>query len=190
AGFHECIAGQCEGRVGVQLSTSANPPDEAQGGSAPARRGIAPGASALAASAQALDLVVREGGCTAEAALLQLEIAPADRAAVRAIHTGTLRWYLRLAPLLDTLLKPGQSMPPAVRAVLLCALHQIEYSRAPAASVVNIAVDAVRLLGRDSAAGFVNALLRRYLREHDALVARIDRSEPARLAHPRWLLKA
>lgn len=134
--------------------------------------------------------MVREGGCTAEAALQQVNIAPADRAAVRAIHSGTLRWYLRLAPLVETLLKPGQRMPPAVRAVLTCALHQIEYSRAPPASAVNIAVDAVRVLGRDSAAGFVNALLRRYLREREALVARIDRSEPARLAHPRWLLKA
>ncbi len=152
--------------------------------------GVAPGAIALAAAAQALDLVVREGGCTAEAALLQVDIPPAERGAVRAIHTGTLRWYLRLAPLVETLLKPGQRMPPAVRAVLTCALHQLEYSRAPAASAVNIAVDAVRVLGRDSAAGFVNALLRRYLRERDALVARIDRSEPARLAHPRWLIRA
>ncbi|MFO7324848.1 MAG: 16S rRNA (cytosine(967)-C(5))-methyltransferase RsmB [Pseudomonadota bacterium] len=157
---------------------------------APPRRGIAPGATALAAAAQALDAVVREGGCTAEAALQQVNIDAADRGAVRAIHAGALRWYLRLAPLVDGLLDPGQRMPPAVRAVLTCALHQIEYSRAPAASVVNIAVDAVRVLGRENAAGFVNALLRRYLRERDALIARVDRSEAARLAHPRWLLKA
>jgi 16S rRNA (cytosine967-C5)-methyltransferase len=157
---------------------------------APARKGIAPGATALAAAAQALDAVVREGGCTAETALQQLDIDAADRGAVRAIHAGALRWYLRLAPLVDGLLEPGQRMPAQVRAVLTCALHQIEYSRAPAASVVNIAVDAVRVLGRENAAGFVNALLRRYLRERDELVARVDRSEAARLAHPRWLLKA
>jgi 16S rRNA (cytosine967-C5)-methyltransferase len=77
-----------------------------------------------------------------------------------------------------------------VRAILTVALHQIEFSRAPAASVVNIAVDAVKLAGQGSASGFVNALLRRYLRERDDIVARFDRSEPARLAHPRWLLKA
>jgi 16S rRNA (cytosine967-C5)-methyltransferase len=156
----------------------------------PARRGIAPGANALAAAAQALDAVVREGGCTAETALQQLTVDAADCGAVRAIHAGALRWYLRLAPLVDGLLEPGQRVPPLVRAVLICALHQIEYSRAPAASVVNIAVDAVRVLGRDHAAGFVNALLRRYLRERDALVARVDLREPARLAHPRWLLQA
>jgi 16S rRNA (cytosine967-C5)-methyltransferase len=56
--------------------------------------------------------------------------------------------------------------------------------------VVNIAVDAVRVLGRANASGFVNALLRRFLRERAALLAHIDGSEPARLAHPRWLLKA
>jgi 16S rRNA (cytosine967-C5)-methyltransferase len=151
---------------------------------------VAPGAAVLALAAQALRFVVREGGCTAEAALQQLAIDPADRGAVRAIHTGTLRWYLRLAPALDALLTPGQRMPQEVAAVLIVALHQIEYSRAPAASVVNIAVDAVRVLGRANASGFVNALLRRFLRERAALLAHIDRSEPARLAHPRWLLKA
>jgi 16S rRNA (cytosine967-C5)-methyltransferase len=144
----------------------------------------------MALAAQGLRAVVRENGCTAEAALQQLVIDPADRAAVRAIHTGTLRWYLRLAPALDALLKPGQRMPQEVSAVLIVALHQIEYSRAPAASVVNIAVDAVRVMGRANASGFVNALLRRFLRERNAVMAHVDGSEPARLAHPRWLLKA
>jgi 16S rRNA (cytosine967-C5)-methyltransferase len=144
----------------------------------------------LAQAARALDAVVRDGGCTAEVALQDVAPEPGDRAAVRAIHTGTLRWYLRLAPALDALLQPGQRMPPLVRAVLLSALHQIEYSRAVPASVVNIAVDAVRVLGKASASGFVNAMLRRYLREREPLLARIDRSEPARVAHPRWLIKA
>lgn len=153
-------------------------------------RGVAPGATVLAAAARALDAVVRDGGCTAEAALREIPVDAADRAAVRAIHSGTLRWYLRLAPAVEALLNPGQRMPPLVRAVLITALHQIEYSRAAPASVVNIAVDAVRVLDKGDASGFVNALLRRYLRERDQLWPRIDRSEPARLAHPRWLLKA
>ncbi len=158
--------------------------------SAQTRGEFAPGATVLAAAARALDAVVRDGGCTAETALRQLAIDSADRGAVRALHSGTLRWYLRLAPLVDALLEPGQRMVPQVAAVLTVALHQIEYSRARPESVVNIAVDAVRVLGLAKASGFANALLRRYLRERDALVARIDRSEPARLAHPRWLLKA
>jgi 16S rRNA (cytosine967-C5)-methyltransferase len=150
----------------------------------------APGATVLAAAARALEAVVRNGGCTAEVALRQLTMDEAERGAVRALHSGTLRWYLRLAPLLDALLAPGQRMAPQVAAALTVALHQIEYSRARPESVVNIAVDAVRLLGHANAAGFANALLRRYLRERGVLVAHMERSEPTRLAHPRWLLRA
>ncbi len=157
---------------------------------ASSRRGPAPGATALAAAARALLAVVRDGGCTAETALQSLQIPPHERAAVRAILSGTLRWYLRLAPMVDGLLQPGQRMHELVRAALTVALHQIEYSRAPPASAVNIAVDAVRLLGHEGAAGFANALLRKFLREREALAERLDRSEPARFAHPRWLLKA
>jgi 16S rRNA (cytosine967-C5)-methyltransferase len=69
------------------------------------------------------------------------------------------------------------------------AVHQIEYARGPE-SVANIAVDAVRVAGQPGAAGFVNALLRRYLRERESVLQAADRSEPAMLAHPRWLLKA
>jgi 16S rRNA (cytosine967-C5)-methyltransferase len=143
----------------------------------------------MAAAARALDAVVRDGGCTAEVALRQLDIPPSERGAVRALHSGTLRWYLRLAPLVEGLLKPGQRMAPQVAAVLAVALHQIEYSRARPESVVNIAVDAVRALGHGNASGFTNALLRRYLRERDEMVARVDRSEASRVAHPRWLLR-
>jgi 16S rRNA (cytosine967-C5)-methyltransferase len=152
------------------------------------KAGFAPGASALASAAEAL-AVVMEDGCTAEVALQRVAPRAEDRAAVRAILTGTLRWYLRLAPALDALLKPGQVMHPLVRAVLCAALHQVEYSRAPQASAVNIAVDAARVLGQGAASGFVNALLRRFLRERDAILARVDGSVPARLAHPRWLLR-
>jgi 16S rRNA (cytosine967-C5)-methyltransferase len=158
--------------------------------SAEPRAQFAPGATPMAAAARALDAVAGERGCTAEVALAELQVDPADRSAVRALHSGTLRWYLRLAPLVDSLLAPGQRMSPLVRAVLMVALHQIEYSRTRPESVVNIAVDAVRALGEARASGFANALLRRYLRERSALAARIDRSEPARLAHPRWLLKS
>ncbi|MEO8308340.1 MAG: 16S rRNA (cytosine(967)-C(5))-methyltransferase RsmB [Pseudomonadota bacterium] len=154
-----------------------------------AQRGFAPGATALALAARALSFVL-DDGCTAEVALIRADVPPQERAAVRAILSGTLRWYLRLAPVLDALLQRGQTMHAQVRAVLVTALHQIEYSRAAAESVANIAVDAVRVAGQPGASGFVNALLRRYLRERGAVLQGVDRSEPAMLAHPRWLLQA
>jgi 16S rRNA (cytosine967-C5)-methyltransferase len=143
----------------------------------------------MALVARALSQVV-DAGSTAELALAHADVAPPERAAVRAILSGTLRWYLRLAPAVDALLQRGQTMHPLVRAVLVTALHQVEYSRAAAQSVANIAVDAVRVAGQPGASGFVNALLRRYLREREAVLQAVDRSEPTRLAHPRWLLQA
>ena len=44
------------------------------------------------------------------------------------------------------------------------AAHQIEYSRDAPALVVNLAVDAARVLGQPRAAGLVNAVLRRFVR--------------------------
>jgi 16S rRNA (cytosine967-C5)-methyltransferase len=85
------------------------------------------------------------------------------------------------------LLQSGQQVEPRVHALLVCALHQLEYSRAAAHSAVNIAVDAARVLGAGSAAGFINALLRRFLRERVPLVARIDADPAIATAHPRWL---
>jgi 16S rRNA (cytosine967-C5)-methyltransferase len=133
---------------------------------------------------------VVDAGNTAELALARADVPLQERPAVRAILSGTLRWYQRLAPAVDVLLQRGQSMHAMVRAVLVTAVHQIEYSRAAPESVANIAVDAVRVAGQPGAAGFVNALLRRYLRERESVLQAVDRSEPAMLAHPRWLLKA
>jgi hypothetical protein len=113
--------------------------------------GDPPRATALAIAARALALVV-DDGCTAETALARVDPPLPERAAVRAILSGTLRWYLRLAPAVEALLQRGQTMHQAVRAVLVTALHQIEYSRAAPESVANIAVDAVRVAGHGSAA--------------------------------------
>ncbi len=156
---------------------------------AAAKRGTpAPGALAMSQAVRALH-AVREDGVTAEEALLRLGSDAADLAATRAILSGSLRWYLRLAPLVDALLRPGQVLAPPLHPLLVVALHQLEYSRAPAPVTVNIAVDAARVLRQAAAAGLINALLRRFLAEHAALCARVERSEAAAVAHPRWLLR-
>ncbi|GAC1457088.1 MAG: 16S rRNA (cytosine(967)-C(5))-methyltransferase RsmB [Steroidobacteraceae bacterium] len=146
-----------------------------------------PGAAALAGAAQALDSVLSYG-CSAEAALGAFDTA-ADRAAIRAISLGTIRWYLRLAPALEPLLSRPSAVSAPVAALLCVAAHQIEYSRNAPEATVHAAVDAVRILKSDRAAGFVNAVLRRFVRERAALFARADQSEARRWAHPAWLIE-
>lgn len=144
-----------------------------------------PAADVLAGAARALDSVVH-GGRSAD---VVLGGDAGASAAVRAVTLGTLRWYGRLGALLKALLE-RTPVVPRVRALLLAALHQLEYSRMAPELVVSTAVDAVRALGQPRASGLVNALLRRYLRERESLVARALSDEAHALAHPRWLLEA
>jgi 16S rRNA (cytosine967-C5)-methyltransferase len=149
-----------------------------------ARTRWAPGAPALAAAANAVDEVVSRGR-SADAVLSGGE--GAQRAAVQAVTLGAVRWYLRLRPAIDALLRWPAELPGPVHALLVVAAHQVEYSRnAPQASV-HAAVDAARILGAQRAASLVNAVLRRFVAERTALLARVDEILAQRTAHPAWL---
>jgi 16S rRNA (cytosine967-C5)-methyltransferase len=127
------------------------------------------------------------GGRSADAALAAHE--GRERSAVRAIALGTLRWYLRLAPAIESLLERPSRVPTVIRALLAASAHQIEYSRNVPQLTVDAAVDAARFLGHERATGLANAVLRRYLAEHETLLARVDATLPGRTAHPAWLVE-
>jgi len=110
--------------------------------------------------------------------------------AVRAVTLGTLRWYLRLLPAVESLLARHSRLDPVVRALLLAAAHQIEYSRNPPELSVDAAVNATRALGCARARGLVNAVLRRFTAERAALFAALDTDPAVRSAHPAWLYAA
>jgi 16S rRNA (cytosine967-C5)-methyltransferase len=151
---------------------------------------LAPGATALAAATRGLAEILTRG-CIAEEALTRAQAASGDQAAARAILLGTLRVFPRVITAIDWRLNSqGRPPQPWLRALLACAVHQLEYSRAPPHSVVNIAVDAARALGEPRAAGLVNAVLRRFLRERSGWLASLDRDPPAAAAHPRWLYES
>jgi 16S rRNA (cytosine967-C5)-methyltransferase len=152
-----------------------------------ARGRWAPGAETLANASRAVARIAF-GGRTADDALSPFETAK-DRSAVRAIALGTVRWYLRLAAVLDQLLERPDKVVPEIRALLATALHQIEYSRNPLHSTVDAAVDASRVLRQERAAGLVNGVLRRFTREKGALLARADQDLATRTAHPQWLVE-
>ena len=147
----------------------------------------APGAPALAAAARAVDAVVFRGE-SVDAALSTAD-AMEERAAVRAIALGTVRWYLRLAPAVESLLQRPAGVPNPVRALLVAAAHQIEYSRNAPELTAHLAVDAARLLGAERSTGLVNAVLRRFVAERAVRLAKVDATVPGRTAHPGWLVK-
>ncbi len=149
---------------------------------------LAPGAATLAAAVRAVSTVAHDGR-SADVALLEAE-SRQDRAAVRAITLGTLRWYLRLAPAMATLVaRPAADVDPQLRALLITAAHQIEHSRGAPEVSVHLAVDAARALGLQRATGFVNAVLRRFVRERESLLATVDADMATRHAHPEWFVQ-
>ena len=149
----------------------------------------APGAETMAHAASAVHDVVYDGR-SADAALEAAQ-ERVDRAAVRAIALGTLRWYLRLQPALAPLSsRPFDELSPRLAALLVTAAHQVEYSRGAAEAQVHLAVDASRVIGEGRASGVVNAMLRRFVAQRAELLAVSDEQVAQRHAHPRWLVES
>jgi 16S rRNA (cytosine967-C5)-methyltransferase len=142
----------------------------------------------LAVAARVIGTVAL-GGRSSEDAFMRVELGSAPRSAVRAVTLGSLRWYLQLEPIVQQLLQ-GKALVPVLRMLLVAALHQLEHSRNPVETTVSSAVDAARLLEQPRAAGMINALLRRYLRERDALLDIVLKRPEAAHAHPAWMLAA
>jgi 16S rRNA (cytosine967-C5)-methyltransferase len=108
-----------------------------------------------------------------------------QRAAAQDMSYGTLRFYGQLHAILDLLLqKPVQDA--AVRALLLVALYQLQYSRAAEHAVVDHAVRAAEALKKPWAKGLVNAVLRNFLRQRPSLLEQAAASEEGRYSHPQW----
>jgi len=114
-----------------------------------------------------------------------------DRALLMALLSEGARWWLRFDPAIDRLLeKPLRHKDPAVHALLVLGLVQLEILQLDDYAAVAASVEAVRTLGRPRLAGLVNAVLRRWQRERDTLLADLDASARTRHAHPAWLADA
>ena len=115
-------------------------------------------------------------------ALARPEAGASLRSAVQDLAYGTLRNLGLLDALLSELLR--KPVKPALHALLLTALYQLRARPRTSHTTVDQAVRAVARL-EPAAKGLANAVLRNYLREADALVARCD-SDIAHYSYPQW----
>jgi len=107
----------------------------------------------------------------------------------RSLAYGTLRWHFRLDAILRQLAdRSPERMPPTLRAVIEVGLFQLLSGETAAHAAVAETVNATRELGHARAAGFVNAVLRRFQRERDVVLAAVDADLAVRTAHPGWLV--
>lgn len=108
----------------------------------------------------------------------------------RSLCYGTVRWHFRLAAILTLLCeRPTSSLAPELRALLELGLFQLLSGEVAAHAAVAETVSAARLLGHARAAGFVNAVLRRFQREQQMLLAAVDGDLAVHTAHPAWLVE-
>lgn len=106
-------------------------------------------------------------------------------AMVRDLTYGTLR-HLGTQRVILRLLAPRGVTEPGLEALLSVGLYQLQHTRAAPYTIVDQAVAAARAMGFERAAAFVNAALRRFLRERDQLVAQAQQEPEGRWSHPAW----
>jgi 16S rRNA (cytosine967-C5)-methyltransferase len=112
-----------------------------------------------------------------------------DRALLAELVYGTCRWFPRLDFFVGRLLeRPLKARDGDLRALLLLGLYQLTETRVAAHAAVDETVAAVRALGKDWAAGLVNGVLRRFLRDRAALESAAAADPAAAYAHPAWLV--
>ena len=114
-----------------------------------------------------------------------------DRALAQELCFGVTRWYFRLDCIHARLLhRPLRPRDAALRAVLFCGLYQLGWLRVPEHAAVAESVETAKLLGIESGAGLVNAVLRRFQRERAEIERALEDVPVARYAHPDWLIAA
>jgi 16S rRNA (cytosine967-C5)-methyltransferase len=123
-----------------------------------------------------------------------------DRALAAEISSGVQRWRSTLDHLIaEFARRPIDRLDPEVVAILRLSAYQLLYlTRVPAAAVVDDAVDLTKRMGKRSASGFVNAVLRSISRRRASLPLPPRPPDPSdreavltyltiTLSHPRWL---
>ncbi len=115
---------------------------------------------------------------------------PTDIPLLQEICYGSLRWYHRLDAIAQELLfKPLPPKEADVYSLLITGLYQLIYMRVPDYAAVSETVDAAKKLKKFWATGLLNKILRRFIKEKEALLDSTDKKLTYKEAHPEWLIQ-
>ena len=129
-----------------------------------------------------------------ETALATARLSPVDRGLCHELVCGVVRWQATLDRLISRKTTPGREQRPALQNLLRLGLYQIFWlDRIPPHAAVHETVELAKRAGYHTQAGFINAVLRGYLRETDEIkkiLADMKVSQPALgWSHPEWLVE-
>jgi len=123
------------------------------------------------------------------------QLSAADRRLSYELVLGVLRWQLQLDYLVEKLGNRAlQKLDTGVLIALRLGLYQLRFlSRIPSSAAVNESVELIKRSRYKSAAGFVNAVLRRAIKDADGILSGegSNKKPPSSvlLSHPDWLLE-
>jgi len=127
-----------------------------------------------------------------ERALERTRLSPADRGLCQELVYGIVRWQLTLDWLIARK-TPNRKQKPALQDLVRLGLYQIFWlERIPPHAAVHETVELAKQRGFGPQAGFVNAILRGYLREAETtrnLLSELKVNDPSLgYSHPAWLV--
>ena len=113
-----------------------------------------------------------------------------DAAFARHLAYEVLRWLGALQWLAGQLLdRPLKQKDRDIARLILLGLVQLWRDKAASHAAVNETAECARLLRKPWAVGLINAVLRRFQRERQAMLQALAQTD-ARFAHPQWLQEA
>lgn len=140
----------------------------------------------------------RRGSAEFTETLLETALAPSrlsapDRGLCHELVFGVVRWQATLDWLIARKTQ-GRTQKPALQDLLRLGLYQIFWlDRIPDHAAVHETVELAKHAGYGSQAGFINAILRGYLRETDEtrrVLHELKHTQPALgWSHPEWLVQ-
>ncbi|HVF34011.1 MAG TPA: 16S rRNA (cytosine(967)-C(5))-methyltransferase RsmB [Candidatus Saccharimonadia bacterium] len=137
---------------------------------------------------------LRDRGVSLERALPDADLRLADsrdRALLRALVFATVRASYRLDALVAMLVaQPFKPRDRIIHALVMVGIAQLSDHLTPEYAAISGTAEAARVLERPRFVGLVNASLRRFQREHVALIKALPVSDPIRHEHPQWLVDA
>jgi 16S rRNA (cytosine967-C5)-methyltransferase len=118
-------------------------------------------------------------------------VSPQDRRLIQELTFGVVRWQATLDWLVAQKTQ-ARTQKPLLQVLLRLGLYQIFWlDRIPDHAAVNETVEMAKEMGFGSQSGFVNAVLRGCLREHDQTIEKLKQlkvNDPAiGYSHPAWL---
>ena len=113
-----------------------------------------------------------------------------QRSLFQQLAYGVIRWHPLLEALSQQLLsKPLKSKDGDIQALLLIGIYQLRSLRIPDHAALSETVSACKLLNKSWASGLMNACLRNYQRQQQAMEKSIAEQPVSQYAHPAWLIE-